>query len=43
MPKRKRVPFSEKLRCNDETALDLLEKMLVFDPVLEVGFAVCEV
>jgi len=32
LPKRERVPFSEKLRCTDEGALALLEKMLVFDP-----------
>ncbi|KAF8529682.1 mitogen-activated protein kinase HOG1 [Hysterangium stoloniferum] len=32
LPKRERVPFSEKLRCTDESALALLEKMLVFDP-----------
>ncbi|KAI0652783.1 mitogen activated protein kinase [Trametes meyenii] len=32
LPKRERVPFSEKLHCNDPVAIDLLEKMLVFDP-----------
>jgi p38 MAP kinase len=32
LPKRERVPFSQKLRTNDPDALDLLEKMLVFDP-----------
>ncbi|KAJ3908274.1 kinase-like domain-containing protein [Lentinula edodes] len=32
LPKRERVPFSQKLRTNDPHALDLLEKMLVFDP-----------
>ncbi|THH10396.1 hypothetical protein EW145_g1368 [Phellinidium pouzarii] len=32
LPKRERVPFKQKLRCTDESALDLLEKMLVFDP-----------
>lgn len=37
LPKRKRVPFSEKLRCNDETAFDLLEKMLIFDPVKRIN------
>jgi len=26
------VPFSEKLSCKDPVAIDLLEKMLVFDP-----------
>ncbi|KAH9164495.1 kinase-like domain-containing protein [Lactarius sanguifluus] len=35
LPKRQRVPFSEKLRCNDESALDLLEKMLYHDPTDE--------
>jgi p38 MAP kinase len=32
LPKRERVPFSQKLRTTDTDALDLLEKMLVFDP-----------
>ncbi|KAF5380311.1 hypothetical protein D9757_007947 [Collybiopsis confluens] len=32
LPKRERVPFSQKLRTADADALDLLEKMLVFDP-----------
>lgn len=32
LPKRERVPFSQKLRTDDTDALDLLEKMLVFDP-----------
>ncbi|KAH8835083.1 mitogen activated protein kinase [Flagelloscypha sp. PMI_526] len=32
LPKRERVPFSSKLRTDDPEALDLLEKMLVFDP-----------
>ena len=32
LPKRERQPFSQKLRCTDPEALDLLEKMLVFDP-----------
>ncbi|KIO06976.1 hypothetical protein M404DRAFT_998415 [Pisolithus tinctorius Marx 270] len=32
LPKRERVPFSQKLRTTDKDALDLLEKMLVFDP-----------
>ncbi|KAG6830089.1 MAPK protein hog1 [Tricholoma furcatifolium] len=32
LPKRERVPFSQKLRTDDPDALDLLEKMLVFDP-----------
>lgn len=41
LPKRQRVPFSEKLRCNDETALDLLEKMLVFDPRKRINATEC--
>jgi len=32
LPHRQRVPFSQKLRSADPTAIDLLEKMLVFDP-----------
>ncbi|KAJ7137574.1 mitogen-activated protein kinase [Mycena crocata] len=32
LPKRERVPFSEKISTTDPDALDLLEKMLVFDP-----------
>ncbi|KAF9056049.1 mitogen-activated protein kinase HOG1 [Panaeolus papilionaceus] len=32
LPKRERIPFSQKLRTSDPDALDLLEKMLVFDP-----------
>jgi p38 MAP kinase len=32
LPKRERIPFSQKLRTTDPDALDLLEKMLVFDP-----------
>jgi len=32
LPKRERIPFSQKLRSADDDALDLLEKMLVFDP-----------
>jgi p38 MAP kinase len=32
LPKRERVPFSQKFRNQDPLALDLLEKMLVFDP-----------
>jgi p38 MAP kinase len=32
LPKRERVPFHTKLRTTDADALDLLEKMLVFDP-----------
>jgi len=32
LPKRERIPFSQKLRSADADALDLLEKMLVFDP-----------
>jgi len=32
LPKRERVPFSQKFRGADPQALDLLEKMLVFDP-----------
>lgn len=32
LPKRERIPFSQKFRGADPAALDLLEKMLVFDP-----------
>lgn len=32
LPKRERVPFSKKFPSADPLALDLLEKMLVFDP-----------
>ncbi|KAG8927554.1 MAPK protein hog1 [Tulasnella sp. 418] len=32
LPKRERIPFSERFRCTDQSALDLLERMLVFDP-----------
>ncbi|KAL7341184.1 mitogen-activated protein kinase HOG1 [Rhodotorula toruloides] len=32
LPKRERVPFAQKFRGADPQALDLLEKMLVFDP-----------
>ncbi|KAL4250249.1 Mitogen-activated protein kinase [Abortiporus biennis] len=32
LPKRERIPFSQKLHCGDPVAIDLLEKMLVFDP-----------
>ncbi|KAF9516565.1 hypothetical protein BS47DRAFT_1327301 [Hydnum rufescens UP504] len=32
LPKRQRVPFREKFHNADDSALDLLEKMLVFDP-----------
>jgi len=32
LPKRQRVPFSQKFKTTDELALDLLDKMLVFDP-----------
>ncbi|KAF8311805.1 CMGC/MAPK/P38 protein kinase [Cantharellus anzutake] len=32
LPKRERVPFRNKFKNTDEDALDLLEKMLVFDP-----------
>ena len=41
LPRRQRVPFSEKLRCNDKRALDLLEKILVFDPRKRVNAAEC--
>ncbi len=41
LPKRQRVPFSEKLRSNDESALDLLEKMLVFDPRKRINATEC--
>ncbi|KAJ3571619.1 hypothetical protein NP233_g3645 [Leucocoprinus birnbaumii] len=32
LPKRERQPFSKKLRTSDPDALELLERMLVFDP-----------
>ncbi|QRV80674.1 mitogen activated protein kinase [Ceratobasidium sp. AG-Ba] len=32
LPKRERIPFSQKFKTNDPAALDLLDKMLVFDP-----------
>jgi len=32
LPKRERVPFSQKFKNADADALDLLERMLVFDP-----------
>jgi p38 MAP kinase len=32
LPKRERVPFSQRFAGQDEQAIDLLEKMLVFDP-----------
>lgn len=32
LPKRERVPFEQKFRNTDAAALDLLERMLVFDP-----------
>ncbi|OLL26133.1 Mitogen-activated protein kinase hog1 [Neolecta irregularis DAH-3] len=32
LPKRDRVPFTDKFRSADPCAIDLLEKMLVFDP-----------
>lgn len=32
LPKRERLPLSQKLRTTDHDALNLLEKMLVFDP-----------
>lgn len=32
LPKRERVPFDQKFRNVDAPALDLLERMLVFDP-----------
>lgn len=32
LPKRERIPFSQKFRNADPAAIDLLEKMLVFDP-----------
>jgi p38 MAP kinase len=41
LPKRQRVAFSEKLRCNDESALDLLDKMLVFDPRKRINATEC--
>ena len=41
LPRRQRVPFSEKLRCNDESALDLLENILVFDPRKRINATEC--
>jgi p38 MAP kinase len=32
LPKREKIPFGEKVRNADATAIDLLERMLVFDP-----------
>jgi p38 MAP kinase len=32
LPKRERVPFSQRFAGQDEQAIDLLERMLVFDP-----------
>lgn len=32
LPKRERIPFAQKFRGADPLALDLLEKMLIFDP-----------
>jgi len=32
LPKRERIPFQQKLRTSDPDAINLLEKMLVFDP-----------
>jgi len=37
LPQRDRIPFSEKLSCKDPVALDLLEKMLVFDPKTRIN------
>jgi len=41
LPKRERVPFSQKLRTTDPDALDLLEKMLVFDPRKRINATEC--
>lgn len=41
LPRRQRVPFSEKLRCNDGSALDLLERILVFDPRKRINASGC--
>ena len=41
LPRRQRVPFGEKLRCTDESALDLLEKILVFDPRKRISATEC--
>ena len=41
LPRRQRVPFGEKLRCTDESALDLLEKILVFDPRKRINATEC--
>ncbi|KAG8713693.1 MAPK protein hog1 [Ceratobasidium sp. 394] len=32
LPKRERIPFSQKFKTTDPAALDLLDRMLVFDP-----------
>jgi p38 MAP kinase len=32
LPKREKIPLAQKLRCADADALDLLDRMLVFDP-----------
>ena len=39
LPKRERVPFAQKFRNADPLALDLLEKMLVFDPRKRINAA----
>jgi len=41
LPIRQRIPFSEKLRCTDESALNLLEKILVFDPRKRINATEC--
>nr|CAG8530391.1 8101_t:CDS:10 [Entrophospora candida] len=37
LPQREKVPFSEKFTNADPDALDLLEKMLVFDPIKRIN------
>ncbi|KAI3654962.1 hypothetical protein MP228_000342 [Amoeboaphelidium protococcarum] len=39
LPKRKRIPFEERFHGQDPLALDLLEKMLVFDPLKRITAA----
>jgi len=41
LPKRERVPFTQKFKTNDPSALDLLEKMLVFDPRKRITATEC--
>ncbi|EPY52684.1 CMGC/MAPK/P38 protein kinase Sty1 [Schizosaccharomyces cryophilus OY26] len=39
LPKKEKVPFSEKFKNTDPAAVDLLEKMLVFDPRKRISAA----